>query len=185
MASHGVGTFNTVNLLRFLLDQAGVEIDIFLACVLGETETVASAFESDPALARAVTDDDHTLEPGLTALHLAAQYGHTEIAKLLLEYGADVDAKSPVINNMTPLHLAVWRGHKRLHVKPMPELVQEYGVYHLLPEMPRFLLEHGADVNAKDSERNLTPLGWAQAEHEDETDRSEVVALLQEFGAQT
>ncbi len=185
IASHGVGTFNTVKLLRFLLDQVGVEIDVFLACILGETETVASALKLNPVLARAVTDDDHVLEPGLTALHLAAQYGRIEIAKLLLERGADVNAKSPIINDMTPLHLAVWRGHKKLDVKPMPELVQEYGVYHLLPEIPRLLLEHGADVNVRDSERNLTPLGWAQAEHEDETDRSEVAELLQEFGAQT
>jgi len=184
IANHGVSTFNTVNLLRFLLDQTGVEIDIFLACVLGETEAVASALESDPALARAITDDDHVLDPGLTALHLAAQFGRIEIARLLLEHGADVNAKSPAINNMTPLHLAVWRGHRKLHLKPMPELVQEYGVYHLLSEMPRLLLEHGANVNARDSQRNLTPLGWAEAEHEDETDRSEVAALLREFGAQ-
>jgi hypothetical protein len=46
----------TGDLLCFLLDQAGVEIDIFLARVLGETETVASALESDPTLAGAVTD---------------------------------------------------------------------------------------------------------------------------------
>jgi ankyrin repeat protein len=183
IANRGMSTVNT-NLLHFLLDQAGVEIDIFLACVLGETETVASALESDPTLARAVTDDDHVVEPGLTALHLAAQFGRTEIVKLLLEHGADINTKSPVINNMTPLHLAVWRGRRKLYDKPMGELVQEYGVYHLLPETPRLLLEHGADVNARDSERNLTPLGWAQAEHEDETDRSEVAALLQKFGSQ-
>ncbi|MCP4544506.1 MAG: hypothetical protein GY832_45935 [Chloroflexi bacterium] len=184
VASHGVGTFNTINLLRFLLDQAGVEIDIFLACILGETETVVSALESDPALARAVTDDDHTLEPGLTALHLTVQFGRIEIAELLLEHGADVNAKFPVIHNMTPLHMAVWRGHKKLDVKPMSQVTQEHGVYYLLPEIPRLLLEHGADVNARDSKRNLTPLGWAQAEHEDETDRSKVATLLQEFGAQ-
>ena len=146
---------------------------------------MVSALESDPALARAITDDDHVLEPGLTALHLAAQFGRAEITMLLLERGADINAKSPAINNITPLHLAVWRGHRKLHLKPMPELVQEYGVDHLLPEMPRLLLEHGENVNARDTERNLTPLGWAQAEHEDETDRSEVAALLQEFGAQT
>ena len=171
------------DLLRFLLEQANIQTDIFLACVLGETESVRSKLEADPALARAITDNDHVLEPGLTALHLAAQFGRTEIAKLLLEHGADVNARAPVSNNLTPLHLAVWRGHRELTEKPMDELVEEYGVYHLCPEMPRLLLEHGADVNARDDERNLTPLGWAKAEHEDETDRSEVIALLQEFGA--
>jgi len=42
---------------------------------------------------------------------------------------------------------------------------------------------NSADVNARDSERNLTSLGWAEVELEDETDRSEVAALLKEFGA--
>ena len=86
---------------------------------------------------------------------------------------------------MTPLHLAIRFGDKELSSQPLAELVQEYGVYHLRPELPRLLLEHGADVNARDSERNLTPLGWAEADLEDETDRSEVAALLREFGAQT
>ena len=173
------------DLLRFLLDQAGVQVDIFLACVLGETGMVASAIESDPALVHTVTGDDHVLGPGLALLHLAAQSSCIETVEILLAHGADVNAKCPLINNMTPLHLAVWRGHKKLYDKPMSELVQEYGVYHLLPDIPRLLLECGADVSARDSERNLTPLGWAQAEHEDETDRSEVTVLLQEFGAQT
>jgi ankyrin repeat protein len=171
-------------LLRFLLDLAGVETDIFLACVFGETKLVATLLPSDPSLVHATTGDDHVLESGLTALHLAAQFGRTGIAELLLEYGADVNAKARSSRNLTPLHLTIWRGRRELYSKPMPELVQEYGVYRLLPEMPRLLLEHGADVSARDSERDLTPLGWAEAELEDETDRSEVAILLREFGAQ-
>jgi hypothetical protein len=62
--------------------------------------------------------------------------------------------------------------------------VTEQGtIIHLLPDMPRLLLEHAADTTARDSERNLMPLGWAEAELEDEVDRSEVAALLKEFGA--
>jgi hypothetical protein len=39
-------------------------------------------------------------EEGETALHLAAGEGHLEIVKLLLEHGADVNAKTAV-RNMT------------------------------------------------------------------------------------
>lgn len=53
-----------------------------------------------------------------------------------------------------------------------------YSVHRLLPEIPRLLLDHGADRSARDSLRGLTPLGWAEANLEDETDRSEVAALL-------
>ena len=177
--------FDNFDLLHFLLGQASVGMDIFLACVFNDREQVTTALESDPSLVHATTGDDHVLEPGLTPLHLAAQFGRTDIARVLLEHGADVNARSRVSNRMTPLHLAIRFGDKELSSQPLAELVQEYGVYHLRPELPRLLLEHGADVNARDSERNLTPLGWAEADLEDETDRSEVAALLREFGAQT
>jgi RNA polymerase sigma factor (sigma-70 family) len=169
----------------FLLDRAGVKSDIFLACVLGEMEQVKTALELNPAFVQVRTSERHVLTPGLTALHLAAEFGHVEIARLLIERGADVNARAHTIKDMTPLHLAIWLGRRKLDHKPMPELLQESGVYHLLPDVPRLLLEHGADVNARDSEGHLTPLGWAETELEDETDRSEVTALLKKFGAQT
>jgi ankyrin repeat protein len=56
---------------------------------------------------------------------LAAGEGHLEIVKLLLEHGADVNAKTAY---ETALHLAAEKGHL---------------------EIVKFLLEHGADVNAK------------------------------------
>jgi ankyrin repeat protein len=137
-------------------------------------------------LVKARTSHDHILEPDLTALHLAAQFGHTNIAKLLLEHGADINAKAPAVKNMTPLHLAVWRGRKK-ELETLLEISQSAspGALRLLPEMPQLLLEYGADINARDSERNLTPLGWAETQYEDETDRSEVIGLLKEFGAKT
>jgi RNA polymerase sigma factor (sigma-70 family) len=169
--------------LRFLLDWAGIKIDIFLACVLGETETVSALLSADPALVQAETGENHVLEPGLTALHLAAQFGQLELARILLERGADVNAKSALSHHLTPLHLAVWRGKiVQNPTQPLPELAG-YSVNRLLPDMPRLLLEHGASVNARDTLRGLTPPGWSQLNLDDETDRSEVAALLREFGA--
>jgi RNA polymerase sigma factor (sigma-70 family) len=192
--NHGCGISKTPiqwnahnpKVLSFLLDRAGVDIDIFLACVLGDTEQVAAALKSDASLVQARTGVEHVLEADFTPLHLAAKYGHIEIAKLLLKAGADVNATAPAVNNMTPLHLAVWLGRKEEPdaLPEMSQFLQQPGVLRLSPEMPRLLLEHGADVKARDSERNLTPLGWAEARHEDETDRSEVIALLREFGAE-
>src|SRR5688572_19193455 len=47
---------------------------------------------------------------GLTALHVAAETGQLEIARLLLEAKAAVDARTR-IGGYTALHLAAGRGH--------------------------------------------------------------------------
>jgi ankyrin repeat protein len=50
-------------------------------------------------------DVNGTTEPtGLTPLHLAAGEGHLDIVKLLLEHGADINARSAF--RVTPLALA-------------------------------------------------------------------------------
>ncbi len=88
----------------------------------------------------------------------------------MLEYGAEVNATTSSVKDMTPLHLAVW-------LSAGDEII-------VRPELPRLLLEYGADVGARDSERKMTPLEWAEARHEDEEkDRTEVAALLRQFKA--
>jgi ankyrin repeat protein len=49
----------------------------------------------------------------VSALHLAAQYGHSEVVKLLIEAGAVVNCTMTVrdIYGVTPLHLAVQNEH--------------------------------------------------------------------------
>lgn len=164
--------------LRRLLEHAGIEQDIFLACIFGEVEQVAAMLAAEPNLVQAVTGDQHVLEPGLTPLHVAAQFGCAALARLLLERGAQVNARSPLSHNLTPLHVAVWRGEKEQNPPRSLEEQEGYSVYRLLPEVPQLLLEHGADRSARDTLRSLTPLGWAETNLEDETDRSEVIALL-------
>ena len=70
-------------------------------------------------------------------MHNAARYGHKEIAELLIDKGADVNAKTESGRN--PLHSAAMEGHK---------------------EIAELLITKGADVNAKD-EDGRTPLDLA------------------------
>ena len=74
---------------------------------------------------------------GNTPLHFAAARRHSEVAKLLLATGADVNAKSN--GYMTPLHIAACEGHKHI---------------------AELLIANKADINAKDQSGD-TPLHCA------------------------
>ena len=52
-----------------------------------------------------------TLDKGKTALHFAARRGHSQVAKLLLEYGAEKDIATADVHGKTPLHIAAFHGH--------------------------------------------------------------------------
>lgn len=74
---------------------------------------------------------------GTTALHLAAQHGHPEIAEILLKAGVNRDARTKL--ERTALHLAAQGGSVKV---------------------VDLLLIHGSDVNARDMLK-MTPLHWA------------------------
>lgn len=103
-----------------LLIGRGAPVDFFTACVLGRMDDVKADLEADPSRvnARGVHD--------LPALYFAAIGGDLEIAKRLLEGGADVNAKA---ESAAPIHGAVMGGSAA---------------------MVRLLLEHGADPSLPD-----------------------------------
>jgi ankyrin repeat protein len=76
------------------------------------------------------------------ALALAAQHGHVEIVRLLLDAGEDPSRYNPKGNHAhsTPLHQAVLAGHDAV---------------------VRLLVERGARLDIKDTSHGGTPLGWA------------------------
>ena len=53
-----------------------------------------------------------TLQYGKAALHLAAENGHEEVADLLLQHRAFVNAKSKA--GISPVHFAAQSGHANL-----------------------------------------------------------------------
>jgi len=72
-----------------------------------------------------------------TPLHWAARNGHTDLARLLIEKGALVNARDNC--QQTPLHFVARNGHTHL---------------------ASLLIEKGADPNARDNWKQ-TPVHWA------------------------
>jgi hypothetical protein len=93
------------------------------------------------------------------ALALAAQHGHAEIVRLLLDAGEDPNRYNPsgLHAHSTPLHQAALAGHDAV---------------------VRLLVDRGARLDVADTIYEGTPLGWA--EH---GGRSEVAAYLRSRGA--
>jgi len=125
------------------LVRRGARVDRLAAAAgLGRLDDAQRLFE------RATREERHR------ALALAAQLGHTEIVRLLLDAGEDPDRYNPEGNHShsTPLHQAALVGHR--------------GVVELL-------VERGARLDIKDTIWEGTPLGWA--EH---GGRSEIASYL-------
>jgi ankyrin repeat protein len=111
----------------------GARIDLPVAAALGRSE------DSRRLLAGADRDDRHL------ALALAAQFGHVEMVRLLLDAGEDPNLYNPVggHSHATPLHMAAGSGHD---------------------EVVRLLVERGARLDLKDILWQATPADWARHE---------------------
>lgn len=142
-ALHAAALAGQTNAVAWLAEHGG-RIDMFTAAALGNIERVQSFLESDAKPLRA------TGPGGITPLHWATK----SVAQLLLDRGADVNAKSKL--GLTPLHEAARRNRK---------------------EVVALLLGRGADIDAADKSRS-TPLNLAA-----ERGFAEIVDLLLAEGA--
>lgn len=87
-----------------------------------------------------IVSDNHRIS-GATPLAYAIKHGHTNIAEILIERGADT---SVIVNKVNLLHIAIYSDN---------------------PRTIEFLLGKGFDVNQPSGMYNSTPLIFAIAEH--------------------
>ena len=157
---------------------SGVELNLFEAAATGQTGRVRALIEQDPTLANSYSPDGFTplslavffghpetvdalLAAGaevnaasretmkLTPLASAMATAQIEIAKTLIEHGANVNAKAA--SDLTPLHTAAARGNI---------------------EAAKLLLKNGADINATTTD-GKKPIVYAE-----ERNHPEMVAFL-------
>lgn len=106
--------------LRLLLDR-GARLDdpVVASVLLDDAERLTSAIRSDPALLTHRTTMVSAFTPlvGASLLHVAAEYCHAEAARVLIEFGADVNARAAVdahgLNGHTPIFHTVNSSHNR------------------------------------------------------------------------
>jgi hypothetical protein len=96
--------------LQLLLDRGAVLDDPVVAPVLlDDAEALSAAVRADPLLLEHRTTMISAFTPlvGASLLHVAAEYGNVNAARVLLEMGAEVDARAAVdeygLNGHTPL----------------------------------------------------------------------------------
>jgi len=124
-------TFGYLDAARALV-RRGARVDS-----LSEAAGLGLLDEVQRRVAMAEADDRHR------ALALAAQLGHVDVVRVLLDAAEDPDRYNPpqAHSHSTPLHQAVAAGHL---------------------DVVRLLVERGARTDIRDSLFESTPLGWAE-----------------------
>ena len=141
-----------------LFEDRGVVLNLFEACAAGRLERVAALVAGNPALVGGYSDD------GYPALGLAVFFGHDDIAGILMEKGADVNAASLNSQCVTPLHAAAARHNTKLVGDLLargadPDAAQGGGItalheaaFHGDGEIVELLLGYGANPRQKTAE---------------------------------
>jgi uncharacterized protein len=144
------GQLEIVDLLRL----NGPELNIHEAAATGDLDRVQQLVEAQPESVNAVSAD------GFMPLGLACFFHHPEIARYLVEKGADVDAPSRNAQRVRPIHSAVAARNTGLVMllleKGADINAQQAGgftalhaaAHHGDEPMIKLLLEHMADINA-------------------------------------
>ena len=128
--------------------QESIQFPLHFGAAIGDIELVKRGLNSGALV------DSKEGTKGSTPLMFAAQFGYEDIVRLLVDKGADVNAKNN--SSLTPLMSAAYGGQI---------------------ENVRFLVEKGADVNAKNND-SWTPLVCAAWRGDEE-----IIRFLVEKGA--
>jgi ankyrin repeat protein len=135
---------------------------LLAACRRADRASATALLAAHPGLADGLTADDHQ------ALPAAADHGATDAVRLMLDLGFPPDARSAPDNGATALHLAAAAGS---------------------PATVRLLLDRGADIEARDTTWDSTPLEWAvigsglRLGHDPRPDWPATVSALLDAGA--
>ena len=150
--------------LRLLLERGAVLDDPRIAPVLlDDVAGLAAALDADPSLIRHRTSMLSTFTPlvGASLLHVAAEYGHLKTARLLLERGADVEARAAVdacgLNGHTPLFHTVNSNGNR--AAPILDLLLEAGAR---PDVRLQGITWGKGFEWETTCFDVTPISYAQ-----------------------
>ena len=105
-----MAAYYRANEIRELLVDKGAQLTIFEACAVGHTGRVKGS--RSPSRRISFTASARMVN---TPLGLAAHFGNEETALLLLEHGADVNARSSDgnLNNMA-IHAAIAGNHEHI-----------------------------------------------------------------------
>jgi hypothetical protein len=106
--------------LRLLLDRGAVLDDPAVAPVLlNDAEALRAAIHANPSRVNHRTSMVSAFTPlvGASLLHVAAEYGHANVARVLIEMGADVNATASLdeygLNGHTPIFHTVNSNNNR------------------------------------------------------------------------
>jgi ankyrin repeat protein len=168
-------------ILEYLRERGG-ELDFWEAVIVGDMRRVKTMIDADQGLITAHSPD------GFTALHLAVFFGQPETARLLINAGANVLARTTNALDNQPIHAAVAGNKAGVRVASTEALVkagaavnerQSGGFTPLMSaaqngdtEVARLLLAHGADPSLKDDQ------GLSAADHARTAGHPEIAALL-------
>ena len=150
--------------LRVLLERGATMYDPRVAPVLlNDPDALNQALDHDPSLLQYRTNLESAFTPltGATLLHVAAEFGHVAVAQVLLERGAEVDARAAVdafgMNGHTPLFHTVNAHANR--PAPVMELLLEAGAR---PDIRLEGITWGQGFEWETTCFDVTPISYAQ-----------------------
>ena len=169
------------DMAELLITKFGVEPNFFESTATGRIERVREMLKKDPSLIHAWSAD------GWTALHL--NFNNIEMARLLMDAGADLNVNSRNKLNATPLQGAAannWIELAKLYlsrganvncrsgdgISPLAEAAANGFL-----DFANLLIQNGADINQKD-DKGKTALAYAL-----EFKHPEIEKLLRDHGA--
>jgi len=191
MSPVAVATYYNHPAITDALIASGATLDLHEAAMTGRLAAVKGLVSDDPSKVNALSRD------GFTALHLAAFFGHVDIAAYLIRNGADVNALANNMMKVRPLHSAV--AHHQLEISKLlvdngaDVNARQQGGFTPLHEaafggsleLAELLLNHGADIEAK-TDKGLTPLALTAEESREagpKQAREKVAGYLKTKGA--